>query len=135
MQLLSLKVYLLKLNKYKANERRIVPDGKIIIEKEPSVCHEYLLSMPPNRFDQRSAFKYRLCCISINQQIIQYYRKSRKSENEGSAYSDSVHSSGMITSPSGSSVNNNPLSGMYEYSMADRSFIEGDCGMIIARSY
>lgn len=53
MQLLSMKTYLLKLNKYKAADRRVVPDGKIVLEKIPSVCHEYMLTEKPSRYDQR----------------------------------------------------------------------------------
>lgn len=57
MQLLSMKTYLLKLNKYKSADRRVVSDGKIVLEKIPSVCHEYMLTeKPSSRFDQRFVF-------------------------------------------------------------------------------
>lgn len=43
MQLLSLKHYLIKLNRYKMVEKRKNPDGKIILEKRSGICHEYVM--------------------------------------------------------------------------------------------
>lgn len=44
MQLLSMKSCLMKLNKYKSIEKKIINDGKIVLEMKPNVCHEYLLT-------------------------------------------------------------------------------------------
>lgn len=53
MQLLSLKSYLLKLNKYKAAENKRISDGKIILEKKPGLCNEYQLGDKNGKFDAK----------------------------------------------------------------------------------
>lgn len=134
MQLLSMKSYLLKLNKYKSVEVKRECDGKILLDRRPDICHEYVMidknhspdsRSRSNKSDETSNSDWHHM-YTLDQQSAMTSSPSGESGNGGGT--GGGNGGGSTTGCAGSAVSSTthiPSSSLVEYSMPEKSFVQG----------
>lgn len=127
MQLLSMKSYLSKLNKYKSVEVKRECDGKIQCDGRPDICHEYVMTDKNRSPDSRS--RSNKSDETSSSDWHHMYTLDQQSAMTSSPSGESGGAGGGSTTVGGSAVSSTthiPSSSLVEYSMPEKSFVQGN---------
>lgn len=141
MQLLSMKTYLIKLNKHRAHEHRVPCEGKIVLKKVIDVCHEFALADRPLDGHNNGRNNHHSAATTLGDWQQMFIGGGETKAQPQSAHDSTVagFAAGLFSTGAGlgsvSSANaaqattagggqGAQLSSLIEYSMAERSFMQ-----------
>lgn len=134
-QLLSLKSYLIKLNKYKAAENKRNSDGKICLADKTNILNEYSMIDKTTKFDATKKHR-KIETENLNSEWHHMFGGGGgggacvggpdQITSPSSPSNDSTALCGLGNSPASSATNiqATPTSSLVEYSMPERSFLQ-----------